>query len=271
MRFAICNETYVDWPFQRVCGDIAACGYDGVEVALNAVVADPRTLTARAASELGAIAKRVGIEIVGLHWLLKAPAGLHLTTPHARVRQDTVAYLEHLARLCTAMGGSVIVLGSPKQRDVVAGDSYDGAFARAVESCRQVAETASSLGVTLALEPLAPTYTNFLTTAAEAVRLIEAVDHPACRLHLDVFAMSSEAEPIRDIIRAHGVYLAHFHANDTSMGGPGSGDVDYAPIVDALRGVGYRGYVSVEVFDMTLGGPAIARDSLAFLQSVFEG
>ena len=100
--------------------------------------------------------------------------------------------------------------------------------------------------------------------------MIEAVDHPGCQLHLDVFAMSSEEEPIADIIRAHGAHLAHFHANDTSMGGPGSGDVDYAPIVDALRGVDYRGYVSVEVFDMTPGGPAIAKDSLAFLRSVFE-
>ncbi|TDJ71328.1 MAG: sugar phosphate isomerase/epimerase [Planctomycetota bacterium] len=269
MKFAICNETYPDWPFERVCADAAECGYDGVEVALSAIVDDPSTLSTDDARDLGAVARRAGIDIVGLHWLLKAPPGLHLMTPTTRVRHATVSYLEHLARLCAAMGGSVIVLGSPKQRDVAAEDTYDAAFARAVESCRQVAETAAALDVTLALEPLAPTYTNFLTTAAEAVRLIEAVDHPGCRLHLDVFAMSSEREPIPDIIRAHGPHLAHFHANDTSLGGPGTGDVDYPPIAEALRAVDYRGWVSVEVFDMTPGGPAIARDSLAFLRSLF--
>ena len=63
--------------------------------------------------------------------------------------------------------------------------------------------------------------------------------------------------------------LQHFHANDTSMGGPGTGDVDYPAVVAALREVDYRGYVSVEVFDMAAGGPRIARDSLAFLRRVF--
>ncbi len=266
MKLAICNEMYVDWPFERICGDVAECGYDGIEIAPFTLDPDPRNLTEAHAKAVGEMAHRAGLEVVGLHWLLKAPDGMHLTTPDNKVRKKTVAYLEHLARLCAAMGGSLLVLGSPKQRDVEKGDDPDDAFLRAAEACRQVAETAGALGVTLAIEPLAPYFTNFLTTATAGEEFVDAVDHPSCRLHLDVFAMSSEDEPIHWIIAQHGKHLVHFHANDTGMGGPGSGDVDYKPVIEALKQVHYDGYLSVEVFDFELGGPKIARDSIEFLR-----
>ena len=42
MRFAICNETYQGWDFERTCAHIAEVGYDGVEVAPFTLKEDPR-------------------------------------------------------------------------------------------------------------------------------------------------------------------------------------------------------------------------------------
>ena len=67
------------------------------------------------------------------------------------------------------------------------------------------------------------------------MRVIKAVDHPACRLHLDVNAMCSEEKSVDDIIRGNQEYLAYFHANDPNMRGPGFGDVDFVPIAHALK------------------------------------
>lgn len=267
MKFAICNETWGDLPFARACDDAAAAGYDGIEIALSAIDSDPRRIDERRAAELGAVARRAGLEVVGLHWLLARPSGMHLCTPDDLVRRRTGDYLCHLARLCAAMEGAVMVLGSPKQRDVV--DTRERSFERAAAVCRRVAEVAEPLGVTLCLEPLAPAYTDFLTTAAEAVALIEAVDHPGCRLHLDAFAMTSEDESPAAIIAAQGRHLAHFHANDTSLGGPGTGTIDFPAIAGALGQVGYDRWVSVEVFDFEPGPDVIARESIAFLRQVF--
>lgn len=269
MKFAICNETYRGVGFEDVCVDVATCGFDAIEVALNAIAQDPGTLTVEDGRRLGAVARANGLEVVGLHWLLAAPGGLHLTTNDDATRSRTVRYLQHLAELCAAMGGSILVLGSPNQRGVLPGQSYDEAFAHATEACHTVAETAGDLGLTLALEPLSPELTNFLTSAAEARSLIEAVDHPACRLHLDVYAMGSEPDPIPEIITAHGDLLVHFHANAPDRRGPGSGGLDYRPIVQALRDVDYQGYVSVEVFDYQPDGETIARESLAYLRRMF--
>lgn len=268
MKFALCNETYQDWNLHDTCEDIAAAGYDGVEIAPFTLKNDPRELTEREMGAFGDTVRSFGLQPVGFHWLLVKPSWLHLTTPDDLLRKDTVVFAKHLATMCAAMGGHIMVWGSPKQRSLEPDWDYDEAFKRAAEALRQVAEHAGPLGVTLAMEPLARKETNFLTTAAETVELLRAVDHPACRLHLDVKAMSDESDPIPDIIRASRDWTAHFHANDPNLRGPGTGEVRFEPIIEALRDTHYSGYVSVEVFDYTPDPQTIARESIAYLREM---
>jgi sugar phosphate isomerase/epimerase len=266
MKFAICNETWQGWAFDRTCAAIAQHGYAGVEVAPFTLADDPRTLTESQAQEYGRQAQAEGLEVTGLHWLLVKPPGFHLTTTDDAVRAATVAFGQHLARLCAAMGGHVMVWGSPKQRDTLPEWPWEEAANRAADVFRQISEVAGPLGVTLALEPLGRRETNFMNTAAETIRIIEKVAHPACRLHLDVKAMSDEPSSIPEIIRASQAHTAYFHANDPNLRGPGMGEVVYEPIWQALRETGYAGWLSVEVFDYTPDPDTIARESLAYLK-----
>ena len=139
-----------------------------------------------------------------------------------------------------------------------------------MELFRDVCDVAYPLGVTLALEPLSHEYTNFMVNAEETVQVIKAVDHPACRLHLDVNAMCSEEKTIDEIISENQEYLAYFHANDPNLRGPGFGDVDFVPIARALKKVEYDGVVSVEVFNYEPNPESIARESLAYLKRTFR-
>ncbi len=269
MKFAICNETWQNTPIETVCAAVKSHGYDGIEIAPFTLKDDPSDLTEADAQHVAKVASDAGLEVVGLHWLLVKPPGLHITTDDDAVRDRTTEFLKHLAHLCKAMGGRVMVFGSPKQRNLEPGVTYEHAFDRAAEVFRAVSETAGPLGVTLALEPLGPEEGDFMVTADETEKIIAAVDHPACRLHLDVKAMSTESDPIPQVIRDHADTLAHFHANDPNRRGPGTGKVTYEPIVSALHDASYDGFVSVEVFDYTPDADTIARDSIAYLRQVF--
>jgi sugar phosphate isomerase/epimerase len=270
MKFALCNETYQGWPLRETCQDIAAAGYQGVEIAPFTLHEDPRLLTEADAERVGRVAREAGIEVVGLHWLLVKPTGLHLTAPDATVRRNTVEFAKHLARLCAAMGGGVMVWGSPKQRTVEPGQKYADAFHHAADGLAEVADVAGPLGVTIAMEPLTLYETNFLISAAETIDLIEEVGHPACRLHLDVKAMCGEGKAIPQIIADSAAYLSHFHANDSNLRGPGFGEVDFLPIAAALKAAKYDRWVSVEVFDYKPDPQTIARQSLAYLRRTFR-
>lgn len=268
-RFAMCNEFCEGWNFAHVCRLAADAGYDGVEIAPFTISDSVEDVHADGRKELRATAAEHGLEIVGLHWLLARPKGLHLNSPDPAVRARTVEYLEAEIGFCADLGGTRMILGSPKQRNVPEGQTYGEVWDRSVAAFRELALHASGRGVCLCIEPLAPGETDFICTAAEARRLVEAVDRPAFRMMLDVKAMSAEEGPIPDIIRRSAPYLEHFHANDANLQGPGFGATDFVPIAEALREIGYDGFVSVEVFDFSAGPERIARESLEYLRAAF--
>jgi sugar phosphate isomerase/epimerase len=269
MKFGICNEIFQGWKIEAAMEYARKAGYDGLEIApftLAPLVTDISRVHRR---EIRDAAARAGIEILGLHWLLARTEGMHLSNPDSGVRGRTAVYLCELVRCCADLGGKILVLGSPQQRNVLAGATAQQARDLAVQTLADAVKRAEDCGLTICFEPLAPSETNFVNTAAQAVQFAGLFDSPAMKIVLDVKAMASQSEPIPEIIRAAWPHFAHFHANDKNLKGPGFGEVDFAPIAAALSEVGYNGYVSVEVFNFDEGPEAIANRSLEYLRRTF--
>jgi sugar phosphate isomerase/epimerase len=266
MRFAICNETFENWPHDRACACARECGYTGLEVAPFTLATNTRQITAAERADFRRTAESHGLEIIGIHWLLAKTTGFHVTTRDVDVRRRTAEYLGDLARLCADLGGKIMVFGSPQQRNRAADVSPEEGMNFAAEVFRAAMPAIEACGVTLAIEPLGPVEGNFLNTAAEGMDLVRRIDSPHCRLHLDCKAMSTEATPIPDLIRRHIGDMVHFHANDPNRLGPGMGELDFKPILAALREVNYDGWVSVEVFDYSPGPERLARESFENMQ-----
>jgi sugar phosphate isomerase/epimerase len=251
MRYAICNETFQNWDHAKDCRTIAELGYTGLEIAPFTLAPLITDVSQARRHELRKQAEDAGLTIIGLHWLLAKTEGFQVTSPDGAVRQMTADYIGSLAEACRDLGGDLMVFGSPMQRKIPPGHTRAEATQFVVDTFRRAKNALSATGVRLCLEPLAPSETDFIQTAAEAVAILKQLDHPNYVLHLDVKAMSSEQIPIPDLIRQHAKMTGHFHANDANRRGPGFGETDFTPIFQALKDVNYGGWVSVEVFDYT--------------------
>jgi sugar phosphate isomerase/epimerase len=267
IKLGICNELFEDWGFARVCRFVKDAGYDGLEIApftLAPVVTDLEPARRR---ELRTIVHDAGLETIGLHWLLARTEGLHLTSPEPAVRRATGDYLVALAETTLDLGGSLLVLGSPKQRSLLPGVTNDQAVHYAIEVFDRVMPQIGTMGIDLCLEPLAPSDTNFINTCSQAMDVINRVGDPHFKLHLDVKAQSSEtAASVAELTRQYAPFAGHFHAQDTNLRAPGMGDVDFGPIMQALVDARYDRWISIEVFDFSPGAERTAREGLACLK-----
>lgn len=266
MKYAICNETFEGWEHTRICGRIAELGYTGLELAPYTIAPQITEVSAMHRAQLRREANAAGVEIIGLHWLLAKTQGMHITSPQPETRARTGNYLTELARAAADLGGNILVLGSPLQRNIPVGYTTAQAEEFALETLSYCLPALEQSRVFLCLEPLGPAETNFLNTAAEGVALARRLAHPFVKLHLDVKAMSTEAAPVPDVIRANREFIHHFHANDPNRRGPGFGETDFKPIFRALREIDYAGWVSVEVFDYSPDPDTIARESLRYMR-----
>ena len=266
MKFAICNETFQDWPFDKAFAFAKQCGYTGIEFAPFTMGTDAYSISKERRTEIRQQLADEELDSIGLHWLLAKTEGYYLTSPDLEVRKKTAGYLGELARLCSDLGGDTMVLGSPQQRNLLPGVDHAQAMEFAADVVRMAEPVLRELGITLALEPLGPAEGDFLLTAASGIELAKMIDSPNVRLHLDVKAMSSEQKPIPDIIRDSKEFIQHFHANDPNLLGPGMGDTDFEPIFAALKEVGYDGYVSVEVFNYEPGAEKIATECIEYMK-----
>ena len=148
---------------------------------------------------------------------------------------------------------------------------------------RAVGEYAAERGVMLGVETLNRFETSFLNTTAQAIELIERVDHPSVGLALDVFHLGIEEKHVGDALRAAGRRLVHLQVAENDRGTPGTGHLPWAEVAAALREIDYTGRVVIETFSdrveaiaraaaiwrpLAPDSDTLAREGLAFLRGL---
>ncbi|MCH7728301.1 MAG: TIM barrel protein, partial [Planctomycetes bacterium] len=190
------------------------------------------------------------------------------THPDETFRREQIEKQRGCIDMTAELGGQFCRVLSGQRRPEV---SREDGLRYAADSIRACIPHAQDRGVTLTIENHYKdnywTYPEFAQQMDVFCELVEMIDSPSVRLHLDVKAMSAEEKPIPDIIRDCAQHLEHFHANDANRRGPGMGEIDFIPILETLKDVNYDGWVSVEVFDYEPGVEALARESIEYLQT----
>jgi D-psicose/D-tagatose/L-ribulose 3-epimerase len=153
--------------------------------------------------------------------------------------------------------------------------------AQVAATLRGLGEYAADRGVVLGVETLNRFETSFLNTTAQALELIEHVDHPSVGLALDVFHLGIEEKHVADALRAAGRRLVHLQVAENDRGTPGTGSLPWREVAKALREIEYSGRVVIETFSdrveaiaraaaiwrpLAPDADTLAREGLAFLR-----
>jgi D-psicose/D-tagatose/L-ribulose 3-epimerase len=224
-------------------------GYDGVEVPIFDLDEKKWTLWAKRLDDLG-LERTANTVIAPEHNPVSADP---------KIRQAAYEHLKAVIDCCAAVGSSVLCGPHQVALGVFTGKgATEDEWKRSVEHLRRAAEHAAAPGVVLAEEVVNRFELYHLNTLDQGIRLVDEVDHPNCRIHLDTFHAHIEEKNTAAAIRRAGSRIAHVHISENDRGVPGTGSVAWDATFAALRDVGYDGWLTVEAFGNFLPNLAAA-------------
>ena len=243
------------------CAQAAALGFDAVEVF-------PRSAEELNAKELKQLLAQHHLKLAalgtGAGWVVHK---LRLTDPDPGVRRHAQQFIGAIIDLAGGFGAPAII-GSMQGR-------FDGGVRREQaldwlrEALEQLGPRAHAFGVPLLYEPLNRYETNLLNRTAEAVEFLGTLRTRNVKLLADLFHLNLEEASIPDALRAGGPHIGHVHFADSNRRAIGLGHTEVAPIADALRAIGYSGYLSAEILPLP-DSEAAARQTIASYRQWFS-
>jgi len=171
-----------------------------------------------------------------------------ISYPEPDYREEAVADVEHSIEGAADLDLDTLVVTVGQNRDDLADDAQHRAI---VSVLREVAPTAESEGVTVVPEPLNtrvdhPGY--YLSTSYEGYEIVDAVDSPNVGLLYDVYHQQITEGNVIQNVSEHVEFIDHMHLADVpGRHEPGTGELNYDRIFDAIDEAGYEGYVSCEL------------------------
>lgn len=253
MKLAVSNIAW-NAPLEAAVADhLRSLGVTGVEIAPSKVHPQPLEATDADLARYRDFWESRGISIVAMQALLFGRNDLHLFRDEAS-RRSMRDYLAGICRFAGKVGAKALVFGSPKNR--LKGELSPAAAREiAVPFFREIGQIAEREGTWLCIEHNPPEYgADFVTTSAEALDLVTAVNQPGFGLHLDTGGLTLAYESTETLSRA-GSWWRHFHISEPNLapiGDPAASDaveIDarHARYGAALKQSGYTGWISLEM------------------------
>lgn len=245
IRFGVSTFIWVS-PFSTDSFDllykVADMGYDIIEVAVEDKDLIDWTRLKKLAHETG-----LNITISGAFG-----PNRDVSSDDAAIRKNGFEYIVDCVRIAEAMNSPIFtgpVYSAVGKTRLVSAERKRQERDWCIGNLREVGIIARECGVTVGVEPLNRFETDMVNTAEQALSLVNEIDHPSIKISLDTFHNNIEEKSIPAAIRAIGRdLLCHVQGNESDRGTPGTGNVDWPGIKEALTDIGYDGAVVIETF-----------------------
>jgi sugar phosphate isomerase/epimerase len=243
------------------CRTAAELGFDAVEIFPESAEAFPVAMLKTLLAEHGLGLAAVG---TGAGWVKHK---LQLCHADASVRANARDFIGAIIDVAGQFGAPAII-GSMQGR--FEGDlPRDEALEHLAEALDTLGARAAGQGQVLLYEPLNRYETNLFNRQGEAAAWLESRGLVNVRLLCDLFHMSIEEADVAAALAAAGRWVGHVHWADSNRQAMGLGHTDPEPVVAALRGSGYQGFLSAEVFPLPTDMDA-ARQTIKSLRPIIQ-
>ena len=244
---------------------IKKLGYDGIEIPIFEL---DESLYKGWSKKLDAIGlERTAVTVRG--------PGDNPISPSSSVRAAAVDAMKKTLDCCHAAGVKTLVGPTHSAIGEFTGKGpTPDEFKWGVDTMRTVAEHAAQAGVTIATEYLNRFENYFLTSVAQTVTFVQAVDHPNVRMMYDTFHANIEEKNLASAIQAAAPWTVLVHISENDRGTPGRGHINLTEQIQHLKKIGYNGWMTIEAFGSALPDLAAAtrvwRDFFPSTEQVYE-
>lgn len=257
MRWSFSTNAFTDRSLFAAAAEIAAAGYEGIEILADRPHLFPPDVRERDLLHLSERLSDFGLAPASLNantaagyygrdfWepLFEPSLANPETTPR-RWRVDTV----RRALVVAARLGFPHVSVTPGR--AVPGTDPRRSLALLAASLRELADEAAETGVRIGIE-YEPGL--LVENASELAALLQEVDSPWVGVNLDLGHSRVAGEDPAQVLRELGRSVFHIHLEDIRGRKhwhlvPGEGEMDFPRLLGALDDIGYDGFVTVELY-----------------------
>ena len=243
------------------CARAAALGFDAVEIF-------PPSAHALDIAELQGLLDHHRLKVAaigtGAGWVVHKWS---LTHPDAAIRKQAREFIREIVDFAGGFGAPAI-LGSMQGRwegDV----TREQALTWLGEALDDLGEHARQHGTVFLYEPLNRYETNLFNRQTDAAAWLRTLKTQNVRLLCDLYHMNIEEADLAATLRECGPLVGHIHFADSNRRAIGMGHTAIAPIVAALRDIGYTGYLSAEILPLP-NADAAAKQTIKTFHKVSE-
>jgi fructoselysine 3-epimerase len=242
-----CYSSFPVWvpsySIEEAARRIARAGYDALEIGCAAPIAWPAHLSKTRRAEM---TKMINGEGLAVSSLLPAPGGGPGNNPTSILPEEraaTIAHYKEVVDLAHDLGSErVLYIAGWRQFGVPTSDTMDWCLHALVE----IAKHAAQKGVTICVEPTSAD-SNLIETIGQAMKLRDDSGLPNVKVMFDTYHALYRNEVSSDYVYEMAPHLAHVHFADIDRKPPGEGVVDWVGVMQALKDIDFKGYLTMEI------------------------
>ena len=170
-------------------------------------------------------------------------------SPDPAVREAAIEKLVWAVRATAEVGSSILAGPFHTAYPVFSGEpATEDERSWCAEVMRAGAEEGERSGVTLTTEILNRFECYLLNTVKDGLDMVARVGHPRFKIHYDTHHAHIEEQDPGAAIRSAADAIGHVHISESDRGVPGRGQVAWQASFEALKEIGYDGWLVIEAF-----------------------